>query len=312
MESAQAASHVIALRPAAFRMNSETRATNPFQGGTGAAPRTPAELQRRALEEFDAMVDALKRCHIRLTVLQDSPDSIRPDAIFPNNWFSTHRDGTLVLYPMSVPSRRRERRPELIEAIQALARTKRVLDLTHFEKQNLFLEGTGSMVLDRAHRILYAALSPRTQRKPLDAFATELNYDVEVFHALDHTGGPLYHTNIMLSIGHDAAVICADAIPDRKERTRILDRLSQDGSRAVHKISFAHMRAFAGNILHVLDDTGKARWLASARAARALRAATKGILSIAPVPDDIRLETIETYGGGSLRCMLAEIFPSPE
>jgi hypothetical protein len=304
----QCAATILLVRPAQFGANPETAASNSFQAA--GAPATRQLVSRAALEEFDALTQRLTAAGIDTWVANDTPAPEKPDAIFPNNWFTTHADGTVVLYPMMAPSRRRERRPEIIEAAargRGLA-LKRVIDLSRFEGQGKFLEGTGSLVLDRVNRLAYAALSPRTDRDVLGEFASQLGYEAIAFHAMDNKGLAIYHTNVMMSIGSEFAVVCSECIEEASRR-RVLDRLRSTRA-SIIEVSRAQMELFACNILEVKTRRDEHAVLMSTSAARALR------LDSSPPPGvdaivAVDIPTIERYGGGSLRCMLAEIFLPP-
>ena len=304
----QCAATVLLVRPAAFGANPQTEASNSFQATE--APATRQLVSRAALEEFEAVTQRLTAAGIDICVADDTPVPQKPDAIFPNNWLSTHADGTIVLYPMMAPSRRLERRPQIVEA---LARErgwllKRIIDLSQFEERGKFLEGTGSLVLDRVHRLAYAALSPRTDRDVLSEFATRLGYEVIAFRATDNKGLAIYHTNVMLSLGTEFAVICSECI-EESSRGRVLASLRATRA-SIIEVSRSQMGFFACNILEVKFGRDERAVLMSATAARALRfenSPPPGVDTIVSVD----IPTIERYGGGSLRCMLAEIFLPP-
>ncbi|MEQ1579818.1 MAG: arginine deiminase-related protein [Steroidobacteraceae bacterium] len=302
----QVAHHVLMIRPANFSANAETAASNRFQNlEAGAESLDP---QVAAVAEFDGLVRALRAKGVRVFVFDDLTEPVTPDALFPNNWVSFHADGTAVLYPMLAPNRRLERRPDILEALSREHgfRLDRVIDLTHGEQQGRFLEGTGSLVLDRRHRVAYACLSPRTDADMLAEFALKLDYEAFPFSAVDANGFPIYHTNVMLSVGERFAAVCTEAIvqPDRR---RVLDKLQSTGHEVI-ELTRAQMERFAGNLLE-LQGAGQERIAAlSAAAFASLHDAQKqafaglGItFAVAPLP------TIERLGGGSARCMIAEI-----
>lgn len=313
----QCAGAVVLVRPATFASNPETLATNAFQGAVpeaGDDDPGPRNLGRRphvreaVLHEFDQLA-ALLGDELRVHVYADTPAPPKPDAVFPNNWFSTHADGTVVLYPMLAPSRRLERRRDLLEQLgrDGPYRIARVVDLSRFEASGEFLEGTGSLVLDRAQRVAYACRSPRTHVAPLAAFARELDYEVVAFDAAGPDGRPIYHTNVALWIGERVALVCADAIPEPAEQRRVLDRLG--ATRELVTISPAQMGEYCGNMLAVRSRGGDALLEMSHRAYHALTDEQRAVLrrhfrwlTAHPV------YTIERLGGGSVRCMLAEVF----
>jgi hypothetical protein len=301
----QCAGAVFMVRPVAFGWNPETAPTNLFQG----TPPAGGELQRRAHVEFERLAAALAAAGVEVHVLDDDPEARRPDAVFPNNWVSLHADGTVVLYPMLAPSRRLERRPELLAELVALGgfRVERVLDLTYHERSGRFLEGTGSIVFDHVARRAYACVSPRSDAAVLDELCAELSYEPVVFHAAGPCGAPVYHTNVMLAIGRRFALVCAEAIA-AAERGAVLERLA-DGGRQVETISAGQMARFAGNLLELDAASGGGVLAVSQRGwdslesdARARLSAAVGQVVAVPVP------AIEDAGGGSVRCMLAEVF----
>jgi hypothetical protein len=304
----QCAATVLLIRPAVFAANPETAASNSFQATEPHAARQL--VSRAALEEFARLTERLEAADVDAIVVDDTPEPQKPDAIFPNNWFSTHADGSVVLYPMMAPSRRLERRPEVLETV-ARARglaIDRVIDLSPFEAQSRYLEGTGSLVLDRVNRIAYACLSPRTDPDVLGEFSVRLDYEVIAFRATDNQGLPIYHTNVMLSLGAEFAVVCSECI-ETASRQRVLSSLRATRT-SITEVSRAQMERFTCNILEVRSRGGGGVILMSQTAARALHfdaAPPPGIDAVMAVD----IPTIERYGGGSLRCMLAEIFLPP-
>ena len=301
----QTAAAVLMVRPASFGWNPETADSNRFQA---PAPGS-VEAAGVAVAEFDALVAALAEAGVSVHALADRAEPACPDAVFPNNWVSLHADGTVVLYPMLAPSRRRERRLDLLIELERRGgyRVERLLDLTHHELRGHFLEGTGSVVFDHVNRTAYACRSPRTHVEVLEDLCAELGYEPVAFDAVDATGVPVYHTNVMLSIGTGYALVCAAAAPVQ-HREALLERLSASGRRVL-TIDHAQMAAFAGNVLE-LRGAGGTRVLAGSRRAfdslapgqrEALTASVDRLVAV-PVP------TLEGLGGGSVRCMLAEIF----
>ena len=293
------------VRPASFGWNPETAGSNRFQ----AAAPGGGDAAVAAVAEFDALAAALAESGVSVHVFADRAEPACPDAVFPNNWVSLHADGTVVLYPMLAPSRRRERRLDVLIELERRGgyRVERLLDLTHHELRGHFLEGTGSVVFDHVNRTAYACLSPRTHTEVLEDLCAEIGYEAVAFDAADATGAPVYHTNVMLSIGTGYALVCAAAVPVQ-QRDALLERLSA-GGRRVLTIDPAQMAAFAGNVLE-LRGAGGTRVLAGSRRAldslmpwqRDELAACVDRWVAVPVP------TIEGLGGGSVRCMLAEIF----
>lgn len=303
---AQTSANLFMVRPARFQANPDTLSSNTFQSGVS---EPPGVLRHRATQEFDAMVDALRACGVRPLVFEDTPEPVKPDAVFPNNWISTHADGTAILYPMEAPSRRAERRTDFVDALaeQHGFVVRRVVDLTDLEDRGLFLEGTGSLVLDRVERLAYAGWSTRTHRAALAAFTGETGYAALGFDTADASGRPVYHTNVMMSIGSRYALICSEAIADEQMRETVLHRL-RDSGRTLVEISLQQMSAFAGNLLEI-DRGAEIPLIAMSRSAFAAlsadqRGALEGCGRLLPIP----VETIERVGGGSVRCMIAEIF----
>jgi hypothetical protein len=299
------------IRPHAFGYNPETAATNTFQRPQD--PRTAADAGAQARAEFERLAQALSSEGISVCAVDDTTQPVKPDAVFPNNWLSFHDDGTLVLYPMQSASRRLERRPEVIDAaVQRLNfKVSHLIDLTHHEKQGRFLEGTGSLVLDHAQRVAYACTSPRTDAALVAEWARELKYEAVIFQATNRAGAPLYHTNVLMCIGERAVVIGSGAITPG-DRERVLARL-RTSDREIIEIGHDEIEHFAGNMLELgtWDEAlGDSRVLVMSDTARRalnpelfaqLSGCTDTVLAV-PIP------TIEKLGGGSVRCMLAEVF----
>lgn len=306
----QCAEAVLVVRPASFGYNPETADSNKMQQPPAAADGGEALLARK---EHDGLVAALSSEGVSVCVVEDTPEPVKTDAVFPNNWVSFHEDGTVVLYPMQAQSRRRERRPEVVEAVAARLGFKiaRTVDLTSHEKHGRYLEGTGSLVLDHIGRSAYACLSPRTDAAVIGEWCRELGYEPIIFSAVDRNGVPLYHTNVMMCIGERVAVVGTEAIVPA-DRQRVIERLRATG-REVVEIGHEEIEHFAGNMLELgtWDEAlGDSRVLVMSESARhALRqdafarlsACTDQILAV-PIP------TIERLGGGSVRCTLAEVF----
>lgn len=301
----QSTSTVLMIRPRHFLSNPETAVSNAFQvlHGEGAGDNA------RAVAEFDGLAGALESVGVRVLVIEDTDDPVKPDAVFPNNWVSFHADGRVVLYPMQVPSRRRERRADILETLVGRhgLEIREVLDLTDHEQQDQFLEGTGSLVLDRVNRIAYACLSPRTHLQAAADFSQRMGYELVVFEAVDAAGAAIYHTNVMMCVGSSLAVICDEAIADPQARQEVLKRLEQTGHRLL-RITLEQMGAFAGNMLEVTGRDGKAYLVMSARAHQSLTPEQKATVSARLQPLPVPVNYIEDCAGGSVRCMLAEVF----
>lgn len=298
----QTTARVLMVRPACFGANAETAATNAFQRESALES---GEIARRARAEFDALVAALRARDVEVHVVEDTPEPPKPDALFPNNWISFHADGRVVLYPLLAPSRQREVRVDVLATLGGAPRT--VLDLRPRAAREGILEGTGSLVLDRAQRVAYACLSPRTAPELLATFCRELGYEPLAFRATDARGVELYHTNVMLSVGTRVAVVCFEAIREARERAAVEQRLAASGREFV-ALDLAQLDEFAGNLLELRSRAGQALFVLSARARRALRPEQRAVLERHGELVSAELETIETHGGGSARCMIAEIF----
>jgi hypothetical protein len=301
----QSARTVLMVRPASFGFNSQTAASNAFQ----QAAELPREDQAQglALKEFDGVAQALERAGVQVLIASDTPHPAKPDAIFPNNWVSFHGDGTVALYPMLAPNRRLERREEILEQVLREGRfhASRTVDLTHREAEGKFLEGTGSLVLDRAHRVAYASLSPRTDLDVLGEFAQLLDYDLVAFEAGDAAAQPVYHTNVVMAIGTRFAVVCGEAITQAAHRSAVFNQLRADGHEVVD-ITQRQMQAFAGNLLELAPAGGPVVAL-STTAWGCLEPAQRRILESHAEPVPVAIPTIERIGGGGVRCMLAEL-----
>ncbi len=301
----QLAPAVLMIRPARFESNPQTAESNRFQGKT---PVPPAEQHAAALEEFEGLRTALAEAGVRVCAFDDTPEPHTPDAIFPNNWVSFHADGTVVLYPMEAPNRRTERRQDIIESLtrEHGFLVREVVDLTHHERDGHFLEGTGSLVLDRVNRVAYACLSSRTHLDALGEFAQRLDYEVIAFDAVDQDGAPIYHTNVLMNVGEKMAVICDEALPRRDQRTAVLESLATSGHEVL-PLTFDQLNAFAGNLLELRSADGgrvvamSGRALASLTDRQRARLEANGAIISAPI------DNIERSAGGSVRCMLAEI-----
>ena len=293
------------IRPVCFGPNPETMATNAFQGRPVG---DPVQIQKAALVEFDAMVDRLRKFGVDVFVYQDTHDPPTPDAIFPNNWFSTHTDGTVVLYPMQPNSRRGERRPDIFASLAEdhWFQIARFVDFTDAESSGLFLEGTGSLVIDHLGQVGYAALSARTRAPILEKVGGALELEIESFRATDR-GVPIYHTNVMLALGRSFAVVADETIDDPHERDRVLQRI-REGGRRIIRISREQCRSFAGNLLELQSREGDPLIVLSTTAWEGLDQRTRAKLSEHGTVVTVHIPTIETFGGGSARCMIAELF----
>lgn len=301
----QLASTVLMIRPAGFESNPLTAASNRFQGKTTASAE---EQNATALREFDGLATALRGAGIDVIVADDTSEPHTPDAIFPNNWISTHADGRIVLYPMEAANRRTERRMDVVEMLaQDCGRqVTEVVDLSEHELAGHYLEGTGSMVLDRANRIAYACLSSRTHLDPLGDFAQRLDYTVVAFDAVDSDGAPIYHTNVMMNVGERIAVICDEAIRQTEQREAVLTSLRSTGHDVI-SLSYAQLHAFAGNMLELRGASGDRVLAMSQQAYDSLTTGQRATLEANGRIVCAAINNIEAAAGGSVRCMLAEI-----
>ena len=296
----QTTNHVLMVRPVRFGFNEQTAKNNVFQQKDGDA-KVVATV---AIHEFDVFVALLRKNGVKVTVVQDTPEPFTPDSIFPNNCFSVHGD-TLVLYPMFAPNRRLER-DKLLKTIQE-NKFKRVLHLHDLEEFGIALEGTGSLVLDREHRMAYTCLSPRTDFNTVGLWASEMGYHYFTFHSYDRQGTPVYHTNVMMHIGTRQAVVCLESIPEVAERNALVAHLKEDGKEIV-PITLKQMHKFAGNMLELHNDQGEQLLVMSQTARQSLTPEQLDALSKYNRIISPDIHVIETVGGGSARCMLAEIF----
>jgi len=291
------------IRPAAFESNPLTAASNRFQRTSSSSPE---EQHATALREFDGLVAALRDAGIEVIVIDDLPEPHTPDAIFPNNWISMHADGRVVLYPMEAENRRTERRSDIVEQLDADRQITEVVDLSDHEDNGHYLEGTGSMVLDRANHVAYACVSTRTHLDPLGDFAQRLGYDVVAFDAVDGDGVPIYHTNVLMNLGEKLCVICDEAIPRDDQRDAVLARLRDSGREILH-LSYKQLEAFAGNMLELRNRSGERVIAMSQQAWNSLDSGQRATLAANGQIVNPPINNIESSAGGSVRCMLAEV-----
>jgi hypothetical protein len=301
----QTTSHLLMIRPVNFSFNAETAINNAFQV-TGAE----AGAQKKALTEFNGFVQLLRENGVDVTVIEDTPQPYTPDSIFPNNWISFHEGGTICLYPMFAANRRLERKPGILDAIGKKFRIDATLDFSGYEDRDLFLEGTGSMVLDRDQKIAYACLSPRTDKEVLLDFCKKMDYIPEIFTSADAAGRPIYHTNVMMCVADCYVVVCLDSVPDEKERIHLAATIRNSG-KTIIPITLDQMNHFAGNMLQVHNQKGERLLAMSSQAFESLTIAQVQALQNFNRIIHAPLTAIETNGGGSARCMLAEIHLEP-
>lgn len=290
------------VRPARFGFNEETAGNNYFQQKTAQE-----EAAEKALKEFDAFVNLLRGNDVDVTVVQDTPEPWTPDSIFPNNWFSSHISGELVLYPMFAENRRQERKPDVLNFLRRKMNHTKIIDLTSWEQKNEFLEGTGSMIFDREKRVAYACRSPRTSEKVLKDFCSKMNFDAVVFDSFDQNGNLIYHTNVMMEVGSQVAVVCLESIKDEKEREKVVTKLTETG-KIIVDITLDQVNQFAGNMLELKSRNGSPLMIMSSSARNALTPEQEKTISTYTKIVSADISTIETNGGGSARCMIAEIF----
>ncbi len=304
----QITSTLLMVRPAAFRKNEQTAVNNYFQEDLALQNE---EINLRAQQEFDAFVTKLRAHNIEVLVLQDEKKYDTPDSIFPNNWISTHEDGNIAIYPMYAENRRKERREEFFHLLEDSGFIiQDIVDYTEAEDEGVFLEGTGSIVLDRQNELAYCALSARADEELFIEFCEDFEYFPIVFNAFQTVEGkrlPIYHTNVMMCVAEEFCVVCLDSIDDKKERKLVIEQLKKSGKEII-SISEKQMHQFAGNMLQVGNNTGEKFLVMSASARQALN--TKQLEQIEKYCSILSsdLHTIETCGCGSARCMMAEIF----
>lgn len=294
------------VRPAHFAFNEETAANNAFQSRDGKL--SIAEMSARAMQEFDGFVATLREAGVDVIVAEDSETPVKPDAVFPNNWVTFHQESMLVTYPMFAPTRRLERRDAVIEkALEAGFIIEKRFHFEQFEAKGQFLEGTGSIIFDHPNRLAYACLSPRTDAGLLEELCQSIGYQKVIFHSTDAAGQDVYHTNVMMALGETFVVICMDSIRNQAERD-MLERQFMETGKEIVAISLEQMNAFAGNMLQVRNMDNETILVMSSTAYRALLPEQIEVLNRHTQLLHVDIQTIETYGGGSARCMMAEVF----
>lgn len=296
---------VIMIRPANFGFNEETAENNSFQSNNGKLAKQ--EISDKAIAEFDGLVTKLTKHGIQVQVIEDTPTPVKTDAVFPNNWLSTHENGVMITYAMFAPSRRAERREDILEGLERDHTVYKHYSFDFYEDDGQFLEGTGSMIFDRVNKILYASLSPRTEPRVLEKFAVLMSYRKIVFHATDSSGKAIYHTNVMMALGDQFAVVCMDTVTNEVEKKDLKRSLEQTGKEII-EISEEQMNAFAGNMLQLRSTEGKPYLVMSSSAYKSLTEEQLNKLNSHTEIIKHAIPTIEQYGGGSVRCMIAENF----
>jgi hypothetical protein len=300
----QTTNHILLVKPAHFTFNKETAGSNAFQN---VSTEKEEQIKQNVLREFENAVTTLKSKGVTVTVVEDTLLPVKPDAIFPNNWVSFHTDGTVVLYPMHAPNRRAERRLDVLEMLRKKFRIESVVDLSKYEENELFLEGTGSIVFDHQNKIAYACISPRTDRELFVELCNYLHYQPIYFIAADAKGKEIYHTNVMMCMAERFAVICLDSITNKNERAHVLQSLGKTNHEVID-ITFEQMNHFAGNMLELRDNNGKHLLVMSKSAYDSLTSKQKMQIEKYAEAVPLTIKTIETIGGGSARCMIAEVF----
>jgi hypothetical protein len=298
----QTTSHILMIRPVNFGYNAETAVNNAFQ-----VQSREQNIQQKARQEFDDFVSVLQNNGVDVTIVEDTPTPHTPDSIFPNNWISFHSDGTILLYPMFAVNRRAERKEHVLNRIKEKFVVSKKIDLSNYEEKNEFLEGTGSMVLDRENRIAYACISPRTDENVLADFCARMNYTPVVFNATDGNGYAIYHTNVLMCVADTYVVICLEAISDPMQNKMVAETIIKSKKKII-PISLHQMDHFAGNMLQVQNKDGEKLLIMSTQALESL---THGQVEELGAYNRIihsPLTTIETNGGGSARCMMAEVY----
>lgn len=306
--NSQITSKVLMIKPVKFYYNAQTAVNNAYQKNL---EENPELVEKKALDEFDALVNKMKSVEIEVDVIQDTSTPYTPDSIFPNNWFSSHQNNTLIIYPMFAENRRLER-TKFLPSLKKLFlnKTVNIIDLTSSEKENKFLEGTGALVLDRINKIAYCSLSPRANEVVLDEFCKLTNYKSLKFHSaqnFNNISTSIYHTNVMMGVTENFVVVCLESISDLKERDALKNSIL-NSKKEIINISLSQILKFCGNVLELKNSHGKRYTLMSKSAFEGF---TKEQIDVIKKSSEIiysDISTIETYGGGSVRCMIAELF----
>lgn len=303
----QSTSNIFLVRPAKFSYNAQTAVSNAFQNEIDISTSL---LRDEVLSEFDTFAKRLEDRGVNVMIIDDTPEPAKPDAVFPNNWGSFHANGNVILYPVAAPNRRLEKRPEILEQIKSQYVISRVIDLSEYENDGKFLEGTGSVVFDHIHKIAYAGLSMRTHKDVLQALCSTIGYQPVVFTATDQNGQEIYHTNVMMCVSEQFAVICLESIKNMEERKKVIHSLEQTGHEII-EVTLGQAVHFAGNMLSVFTKDGAELLVMSKRAYDVLTDEQQEAIQSYCEPFPMDIKTIETVGGGSARCMIAEIFLEP-
>jgi hypothetical protein len=300
----QTTKNIFLVRPASFYFNNETAGSNAFQNKT---IENESRIKQKAFSEFDRFANTLKSKGVNVIIFEDTENPKKPDAVFPNNWVSLHADGTMVLYPMCAPNRRLERRQDIIDSLKKKFKINKTIDLSVYEKENKFLEGTGSIVFDHNNKIAYACLSIRTNKELFINLCDNLQYQPICFFAHDQNKNEIYHTNVMMCIAEKFAVVCLSSITEVQERKEVINSLVLTGHEIID-ISFEQMNHFAGNMLALHTKENREILVLSQSAYESLSQSQKNIIEKYSEATPMNITTIETIGGGSARCMIAEVF----
>ena len=307
-KSMQTTKNILLIRPSNFAFNSETAASNAFQIELNESEEV---IKQKKLQEFDIFVSTLKSKAVNVFAFEDTIYPQKPDAIFPNNWVTFHSNGTVILYPMFAPNRRHERRQDIIDSLKKNFEVTKILDLSKYENENRYLEGTGSIIFDHINKIAYACLSPRTDKELFIEVCDYLNYKPIHFYSHDKSGKEIYHTNVMMCIGEMFSVVCLESITDKDERELIIKSLTETGHQVID-ITFEQMKNFAGNMLSIQTNNNRSILALSQTSFDSLTIIQKKEIEKYTELVPLSIKTIETIGGGSARCMIAEIFLQPK
>ncbi len=301
----QRTSQIMMVRPASFGFNEQTAKSNTFQ--TEVDSQENAMASEEAIAEFDNYVKVLQDAGVTVNIIQDSNEPKKPDAIFPNNWISFHENGQLVLYPMCTPNRRWERRRSILDMIGLGYTISNEIDLSHYEADEKFLEGTGSMILDRQNKICYACVSIRTDAVLLEEFCEKLDFEPVLFESVNENNFPVYHTNVIMGLAQDYVVICMESIPKESDKEMLLAKFAETGKEVVD-ISFEQVTKFCGNVIELESEDGESLLVMSEQAFNGFTDAQKKQIRQYSKMTYAPIYTIEKIGGGGARCMVAEVF----
>ena len=304
MERQQITDTLMMIRPLHFGYNEETATNNAFQSDD--SEMTVDEISEKAIEEFDDFVNKLRNAGVKVEVIEDTADPLKPDSVFPNNWISFHQSGGIITYPMFSKIRREERREDIVDLMTEKYSFTRRFSFEYYEEDEMYLEGTGSLVLDRVNKIAYACHSVRTEARILDKWAILNGYDTVLFHANDREGNPIYHTNVMMAMGKDYVVVCSESISKDDEKKEVINSF-KNSNKQIIDITYNQLESFAGNMLLVRGRDADIIVMSS-QAYNSLEQHQIDILELSSTILHSDISTIEKFGGGSVRCMMAEVF----